>query len=152
MDYGVFNVRMDTNASNCTWGMHRHVRVCTESWPWEKNPLQHKGNRTYLSGILVRCSTNRATSPHLEIWQEKFEKKKKVVWKEGSPLMMNSLSGWSSIRVVWSFYQEFHSTGRFLLCAHGPLLVSQLEAINNGLQTSSHIKCLLFLYHLSWNV
>ena len=41
---GVFNVRTDVDACDCTRGICGHrKRVCTESWLWEKNPLPHRG-------------------------------------------------------------------------------------------------------------
>ena len=44
MDYGIFNMRSDVNACDCTRGCTgTRKRVCTESWLWEKNPLPHRG-------------------------------------------------------------------------------------------------------------
>ena len=45
MDYGIFNMCTDVNACNCTWGCVDTIRVCTESWLWEKNPLLHQGTK-----------------------------------------------------------------------------------------------------------
>ena len=56
---GIFNVRTDVK-----YGLRK--RVCTESWVWEKS-LAAPGNRTCLSGVPVRRSTNRATSPRLSL-------------------------------------------------------------------------------------
>ena len=44
MDSGIFNMHTDVNACDCMWGCIDTIkRVCTESWLWEKNPLQHWG-------------------------------------------------------------------------------------------------------------
>ena len=44
MDYRIFNVRTDVNACDCTRVCtDTRKRVCTESWPWEKSPLPHRG-------------------------------------------------------------------------------------------------------------
>ena len=42
---GVFNVRTSAVACDCKRGLYgyRKRTVCTESWPWEKNPLPHLG-------------------------------------------------------------------------------------------------------------
>ena len=43
--FGIFNVHTDVDACDCTRGLYGHrERVCTESWPWEKNPLPHDSN------------------------------------------------------------------------------------------------------------
>ena len=50
MDYGIFNVRTDVNACECTQGVYWHPkRVSTESWLWEKNPLPHQGIKPALA-------------------------------------------------------------------------------------------------------
>ena len=59
---GSFNMCTDVNAFGCTEGYMDTVRVCTESWLWEKS-LAALGNRTCLSGVPVQRSTNWATSP-----------------------------------------------------------------------------------------
>ena len=60
---GSFNVHTDVNACDCTRGLYGHrKRVGTKSWLVEKS-LGAPGNRTCLSGVPVRRSTNRATSP-----------------------------------------------------------------------------------------
>ena len=42
--FGIFNVRTDVNACDCTRGLYGHrKRVCTESELWEKNSLPHRG-------------------------------------------------------------------------------------------------------------
>ena len=42
--FGIFNVRSDADACDCTRGLCGHrKRVRTESWPREKNPLPHPG-------------------------------------------------------------------------------------------------------------
>ena len=42
--FGIFNVRSDADACDCTRGLCGHrQRVRTESWPREKNPLPHPG-------------------------------------------------------------------------------------------------------------
>ena len=42
--FGIFNVRADADACDCTRGLYGHrERVCTESWLWEKKPLPHLG-------------------------------------------------------------------------------------------------------------
>ena len=39
---GIFNMREDVDACDCTQGLHKHrKRVCSGSWLWEKNPLPH---------------------------------------------------------------------------------------------------------------
>ena len=43
MDYRIFNMHTDVNACDFTRGVRTHVRVCTERWLWEKNPLPHRG-------------------------------------------------------------------------------------------------------------
>ena len=44
MDYKIFNVRTGVNACDCTRGRtDTRKRAFTESWPWEKNPLPHRG-------------------------------------------------------------------------------------------------------------
>ena len=43
MDYRIFNVRTDVNECGCTRGCRDSVRICTESWLMEKNPLPHLG-------------------------------------------------------------------------------------------------------------
>ena len=56
---GIFNVRTDVNACDCTRGLCGHrKRVCTESRLWEKNPIAAPRNRTCLSGVPVPHSTN----------------------------------------------------------------------------------------------
>ena len=39
VDYKIFYMHTDVNACDGTRG----IRVCTESWLWEKNPLPHQG-------------------------------------------------------------------------------------------------------------
>ena len=39
MDYGIFNVRTDVNACNCTRGCMATVRESALKVDWEKNPL-----------------------------------------------------------------------------------------------------------------
>ena len=64
---GSFNVHTDVNACDCTRGLYGHrKRVGTKSWLVEKS-LGAPGNRTCLSGVPVRRSTNRATSPRLSL-------------------------------------------------------------------------------------
>ena len=47
-------------------GVYGHrKRVCTESWLWEKNPLPHRGIRTHVSGVTVRCSNQLSYIPTL---------------------------------------------------------------------------------------
>ena len=42
--FGIFNVRTDADACDCTRGLYGHrERVCTESWLWEKKPMPHLG-------------------------------------------------------------------------------------------------------------
>ena len=44
IDYGIFNVRSDVSACDCTRGCtDTCTRVCTENWLWEKNLLPHRG-------------------------------------------------------------------------------------------------------------
>ena len=44
MVYGIFNVRTDVNACDCTREMYGHRKsVWTKSWLWEKNPFSHRG-------------------------------------------------------------------------------------------------------------
>ena len=69
-DYRTFNVRTVLCMQLHT-GMygHRRKRVCTDSWPWEKNTFAVPGNRTCLSSVPVRRSTNWAAySPNLTWW------------------------------------------------------------------------------------
>ena len=41
---GIWNVRTDVDACDCTRGQYGQVteRVCTGSWLWEKDPLTHR--------------------------------------------------------------------------------------------------------------
>ena len=42
--FGIFNVRTDADACDCTRGLYGHrERVCTGSWLWEKKPMPHLG-------------------------------------------------------------------------------------------------------------
>ena len=73
--FGIFNVRTDADACDCTRGLygHRKRRVRTESWLWEKekerkkekkNPLPHLGLEPAVSitpGFSVRSSIHWAT-------------------------------------------------------------------------------------------
>ena len=43
MDYGIFNVRTDVNACDCTRGCTDTVRDSALKADWEKNPLPHRG-------------------------------------------------------------------------------------------------------------
>ena len=55
---GSFNVHTDVNACDCTRGLYGHrKRVGTKSWLVEKS-LGAPGNRTCLSGVPVRRSTD----------------------------------------------------------------------------------------------
>ena len=41
---GIFNVRTDVDACDCTRGLYGHCKtVCTGRCLWEKNPLPHRG-------------------------------------------------------------------------------------------------------------
>ena len=44
-ELGIFNVRTDVDACDCTQGCSNAVResICTGSRLWEKNPLPHRG-------------------------------------------------------------------------------------------------------------
>ena len=47
---GIFNVRTDVNACDCTWRLYGYrTRVCTESSLWEKNHLPHRGIESALA-------------------------------------------------------------------------------------------------------
>ena len=43
MDYGIFNVRTDVNACDCTRECTDTVRESALKDNWEKNPLPHRG-------------------------------------------------------------------------------------------------------------
>ena len=66
MDYRIFNARTDVNACDCTQGMYGHHK---ESLHWKltlgEKSFAAPGNRTCVSGVLVRISTNWTTSPPL---------------------------------------------------------------------------------------
>ena len=64
MDYGIFNVRTDGNACDCTRGCtNTSKRVCTESWLLEKNPGPHRGIEPASAACQSDALTNWATSP-----------------------------------------------------------------------------------------
>ena len=52
---GIFNMCIDVNACDYTWGLHKHPkRVCTENWPEKKKPLPHRGTEP----ASVVCQSN----------------------------------------------------------------------------------------------
>ena len=55
LDYGIFTVRTDVNACDCTRGCTDTVRESALKTDREKNPLLHWGIKT---ASAVRCSTN----------------------------------------------------------------------------------------------
>ena len=71
MDYRIFN-----NACNCTVGCTDTIRVCAESWPWEKNPWQHQG----IESAPAACLSDALPSePHTQLeWAVKTNK----FWEE----------------------------------------------------------------------
>ena len=56
-------------------------RVCTESWLWEKKSLAALGNRTCLSSVPVRHSTNWATSLPPKTCSFSFDLNVIIPWK-----------------------------------------------------------------------
>ena len=50
--------------------MDTRKRICTESWPWEKNPLPHRGIEPASAAWQFDALTNWATSPryHTQCW------------------------------------------------------------------------------------
>ena len=54
MDYGIFNVRTDVNACNCTRCVRTHVRESAVKDDREKNPLPHRG----IEPALVACRSD----------------------------------------------------------------------------------------------
>ena len=61
-DYRIFNVRTDVTLNACDRTREYSDRVCTGSWLKEKS-LAAPMNRTCVSGVPVRRSTNWATFP-----------------------------------------------------------------------------------------
>ena len=56
---GIFNVRINVKARDCIRGLYMHrKRVCTRKLTLRKRSLAAPGNRTCLSGVPVRRSTN----------------------------------------------------------------------------------------------
>ena len=100
MDYEIFNVRMNINACDCTWGCTAHrKRVCTASWLWEKNPFPHRGNRSDISGVTVQRSASWTISPPFKSDVEltgKKEKERQNSWQQAkhSKLYSNLLQAW----------------------------------------------------------
>ena len=63
MDDGIFNVRINLNACDCTRSCtDTPKRVCTERWLGEKS-LAAQGSRTCVSGVPIWRCTNWATFP-----------------------------------------------------------------------------------------
>ena len=65
MDHGIFNVHTNVNAFDCIQGIRTRVResaLKVDSW---KKSFAALGNRTCVSGVTVRCTSNWATSPPL---------------------------------------------------------------------------------------
>ena len=58
MDYEIFNVHTDVNACGCTQGCTDTVRQSALKLNLGEKSLAILGNRTYLSGVPVRRSTN----------------------------------------------------------------------------------------------
>ena len=49
--FRIFNTHTDVHACKCTRGLYGHcTRACTESWPWEKNPLPQQGSKPASAG------------------------------------------------------------------------------------------------------
>ena len=71
MDYhGIFNVRTDVNACDCTQGCTDTLRESALKLTlWEKS-LSMPGNWTCHSGMPVQCSTNLATATPCYIWNQ----------------------------------------------------------------------------------
>ena len=65
MDYGIFNVRTDVNACNCTREHIDTLRESASKLTLGEKSLAASGNRTCVGGVPVRRSTNWATSPSL---------------------------------------------------------------------------------------
>ena len=65
MDYGIFNVRTDVNACDCTQGFTDTVRESALIFDLGEKSLAAPGNRTCVGNVPVRCSTNWSTSPPL---------------------------------------------------------------------------------------
>ena len=63
MDHRIFNVRTYVNACGCTRRCTDTVRESAQKVDWESKSLAAPGNGICLSGVPVRHSINRATSP-----------------------------------------------------------------------------------------
>ena len=65
MDYRIFDVRTDVNACDCTRGCTNTVResALKADCGREEKSLAAPGNRTSVSGVPVRCSTNWVNLP-----------------------------------------------------------------------------------------
>ena len=66
---GIFNVRTDVNACDCTRGLHGHrKRVCTESWLCKKKTLLHWGIELVLTSVTARRCSELATVKRGKRW------------------------------------------------------------------------------------
>ena len=110
MDDGIFNVRTDLNACDCTRRCtDTPKRVCTERWLGEKS-LAAQGSRTCVSGVPIWRCTNWATFPAQGLATPA------PYWLSGSLTMCCCLL----IIITWSILSSFvwKKKSRFYFCFH----------------------------------
>ena len=143
MDHGIFNVRTDVNACDCTQG----AWASWESLHWkltlERKSLAAPGNRTCVGGVLARCSTNWATSPpccrvwlhHPQLEEGKggeIEREREREREEGRKKKEGKLSDKRSAkkRAITSSLLEMHTqNGAKRIQSTTPLYFSQVETV-----------------------